>query len=74
MITLGDFNTDLLNLSSNKTVKINNLLNGLGLMQIINFSTRIQGSTTTFLDSVIVYDNLNYKNFAIKDIPGNFDH
>ena len=74
LICVGDFNINLLDTQSNNSVQFDNLLNGIGLRQIVNEPTRVTHSTASLIDLIIIDNSLSYGNCTVKDISNISDH
>lgn len=74
LFCLGDFNVDLLNIGSDTAQNVINILDGLGLKQIVTEPTRITAATCTLLDYIITSDEDVVEEVRNKHVPEVGDH
>ena len=74
IICLGDFNIDLINVNSLATKNFMNLLESLGLKQIVNNPTRVTLNTTSLLDYIILSEERSFSKSDTVSLPNISDH
>lgn len=67
ILCLGDINIDFLNFENRATIYMQNILESLGLYQIITQPTRTTLTTTSLLDLIITSDSSLIKNSGVID-------
>lgn len=74
IICLGDFNIDFLNVNSSATIHFMNLLDSLGLKQIVNNPTRITLNSASLLDYIILSEERSFSKCDTVSLPNISDH
>ena len=74
ILCLGDFNIDLLDYNNKAAEAVCNMLDGLGLTQIVNRQTRLTNKSATLIDYILVFKEDFITEVGVKHIPVVSDH
>ena len=74
IICLGDFNVNLLDLNSPNVLNFYNIIDSMGLKQIITTPTRITSKSLTLIDIILISEDLNYSDCGSTSVSDIADH
>lgn len=74
IVCLGDFNINLLNLNCPNVLNFYNIIESLGLKQIITTPTRITSNSLTLIDFILISEDLNYSECGTTSVNNIADH
>nr|XP_022911017.1 uncharacterized protein LOC111422045 [Onthophagus taurus]XP_022911018.1 uncharacterized protein LOC111422045 [Onthophagus taurus] len=74
VVILGDFNIDMLTVTTRKSLALQDLLDSTGLYQVIEGPTRVTQSSSTLIDLILVSDRSMVSEVGVADGGSMSDH